>query len=61
MLVIKLCSTTAGTPTVTPDIASVMVYLDDGAALNNGFMCPGGEYNLAYCVLHTCATEFTNN
>ena len=48
MLVMKLCSTTAGTPTVTPDIASVMVYLDDGAALNNGFMCPGGEYYLAY-------------
>jgi hypothetical protein len=41
-LVIKLCSTTSG----SPDIARVMVYLDDGPALNNGFMCPGGEYYL---------------
>jgi hypothetical protein len=38
-----------------------MVYLDDGRALNNGFMCPNGEYYLAYCLPHTCATEVTNN
>ncbi|KAL3801468.1 hypothetical protein ACHAW5_005041 [Stephanodiscus triporus] len=38
-VVTKLCSTTAGNATA-PDTANVMVYLDDGVAFNNGFMCP---------------------
>jgi hypothetical protein len=35
----------------TPDTARVMVYLDDGPGHNNGFMCDGGEYSLAFLLI----------
>jgi hypothetical protein len=57
--VIKLCSMTTG----TPDTASVMVYLDDGPALNNGFMCPGGECYVVFVtfISRTGPDEATND
>jgi len=36
-LVVKVCGIVLG----APDRAEVLIYLDDGAALNNGPMCPG--------------------
>ena len=40
-LVVKVCNIAAGEEGVTPDTASILIYLDDGAAYNNGEMCPG--------------------
>ena len=66
-LVVKVCDITLGTEGVTPDLADVLIYLDDGAALNNGPMCPGEFACVAdsdcsdgnWCTQNTC--DLTTN
>ena len=62
-LVVKVCNIAAGEEGVTPDTASILVYLDDGAAYNNGEMCPGevGCISDAQCDDGNWCTENTCN
>lgn len=61
-LVVKVCDMVPGSSGVTPDIAKLLIYTDDGPGYNNGEMCPG-ELNCIsdaqcddgnYCTRNTC-------
>lgn len=64
-LVVKVCDMVSGAEGVTPDIAKVLIYTDDGPGVNNGEMCPGELGCISdaqcddgnYCSRNTCNIE----